>query len=414
MMARVRIKYSKPQDVYWNKLTSKYRLMPKGRRVGFTQSAANYLVEDCVGKENRVLWVDTVYGNIDRYVERCFIPVLKQIPDHVWEWRAQKKELKINGSLIDFRSSDKAENIEGFGYNRMILNEAGIILKGDRGRYLWHNAILPMTIDYRDCVVFIGGTPKGRRDKAGRDSLYYELFKKAERWEPNFDYVRIPTNENPFLDQEAIEEVRKELPEGQIRDQEFYGEFVAGGSGVITTEYFVTDDIPLADARPCRSWDIAVTEKTSSDFSVGALCAIDDRDNFQVQDVKRVKMNWPTLKDLICNVSQSDGPDTPIVLEEAGQQAALIDDLQRDPRMATRQVKALRPEGDKLARAMPWVSRAERGLVTFLRRPWYDIFLEECAAFTVDDTHAHDDQIDAVSQAWAFLRQSRGINLRYV
>ena len=40
--------------------------------------------------------------------------------------------------VSDFRSVDRPENIEGFGYDKAFLNEAGIIL---RDEYLWYNAI---------------------------------------------------------------------------------------------------------------------------------------------------------------------------------------------------------------------------------------------------------------------------------
>ena len=49
---------------------------------------------------------------------------------------------------------------------------------------------------------------------------------------------------------------------------------------------------------------------------------------------------------------------------------------------------------------MPWISRAEAGDVSILPGAWNDAFLDECSAFTADDSHEHDDQIDAVSQAW--------------
>ena len=54
--------------------------------------------------------------------------------------------LKIGNSSLDFRSADKPENIEGFGYALIILNEAGIILKNRR---LWEETIRPMAMDYK-------------------------------------------------------------------------------------------------------------------------------------------------------------------------------------------------------------------------------------------------------------------------
>ena len=32
-----------------------------------------------------ILWVDTIYGNIERYVERYFLPVLNDLPKNLME-----------------------------------------------------------------------------------------------------------------------------------------------------------------------------------------------------------------------------------------------------------------------------------------------------------------------------------------
>ena len=77
----------------------------------------------------------------------------------MWNWRKQQKILEINGAYIDFRSIDNPENLEGMGYDKGFLNEAGIILKNE---YLWNNAIKPMFWDFPNVKVVIGGTPKGK------------------------------------------------------------------------------------------------------------------------------------------------------------------------------------------------------------------------------------------------------------
>ncbi len=84
--------------------------------------------------------------------------------------------MKIINSVCDFRSADKPENIEGFGYELIILNEAGIILKNRR---LWEESIRPMILDYKAKVI-IGGTPKGKRVKKTNEThLFYELFQRG-------------------------------------------------------------------------------------------------------------------------------------------------------------------------------------------------------------------------------------------
>ena len=117
---RLPIKFSRDQHDYFFGDHGKYRVMTKGRRVGFTHGAANYCISHGLRHDHRILWGDTIHGNLDRYVERYFMPVLKKIDSKWWNWNAQKKEMHLNESIIDFRSAERPENWEGFGYHRII------------------------------------------------------------------------------------------------------------------------------------------------------------------------------------------------------------------------------------------------------------------------------------------------------
>ncbi|MDZ7763210.1 MAG: hypothetical protein U5K00_02120 [Melioribacteraceae bacterium] len=118
------------------------------------------------------------------------------------EYRSTQNDLKILNSICDFRSADKPENLEGFGYKLIILNEAGIIL---RNKNLWLESIYPMTLDYKDSKVFIGGTPKGKYHK-NEKHLFYELYhKNNEAWKSyNFS-----TYDNPSVGPTTNKRFRK-------------------------------------------------------------------------------------------------------------------------------------------------------------------------------------------------------------
>ena len=376
--------------------------MTKGRRVGFTHGACNFMPTKMLEGDKKFLWVDTIYSNIDRYYERYLLPNLKQLPSDLWEWKKQSKELRVGDSHCDFRSADRPESIEGFGYTDIIINEAGIILKGERGRYIWQNAILPMTMDY-PCTLYIGGTPKGKLGKDGLPTTYYELFQKAESGHKNYQHVNIPTFKSPFINREAVKEVYEELIVKSVRDQEFWGKFVEGGGGIVDSAWFQYTDLPLQGDR-VRSWDLNATIKKSSDYAAGALCCFDG-EVFQVQDMKQVKLLWPDLKELIMTTAEVDGQNVTIVMESQGQQNIAISDLQAEKRMMGYTIIAFSAEGDKLTRAMNWICRMQTSRLTWLRGAWNTPFSAEAGAFTADDTHAHDDQIDAVSQAWSYFCQ---------
>jgi len=69
----------------------RFKIVSKGRRFGFTKGMANEFIEDQINGLGPLLWVDTVNTNIERYVQRYFIPVLNHIPKRHWKWNVYKK-----------------------------------------------------------------------------------------------------------------------------------------------------------------------------------------------------------------------------------------------------------------------------------------------------------------------------------
>jgi hypothetical protein len=65
---------------------AKVKVIPKGRRFGLTKGYAHHCIESMLDGVTPILWVDTVYTNINRYVERYFIPLLQQLPKEMWTW----------------------------------------------------------------------------------------------------------------------------------------------------------------------------------------------------------------------------------------------------------------------------------------------------------------------------------------
>ena len=405
------IKFSRDQHEYFFGDHGKYRLMTKGRRVGFTHGAANFCISEGYRGSFRFLWGDTVHGNLDRYVERYFLPVLKTMPDGTWHWNQQKKEMHINESIIDFRSAERPENWEGFGYHRIILNEAGLILKGQRGRYLWNNAVLPMTADYEDCIVFIGGTPKGRTDKDGTDCIYYDMFKRAQGGEPNHYHINIPTTSNPFLNQEAVAEVIAELPEGPIRDQEAYGQFVDAAMGIIKRDWLRIDDLPI-EGDMVIGVDLAVSEKESADDTAIALMVKGENNRYQIKDVEHFKESWPNAKDRIMNFIKRY--DAPAFIESNAQMLGLIDDLRREDKMQNSVIHDVRTTKDKITCSAPWISRLESGQLTLLRGSWNKDFINQAISFTIEDKNRVDDMLDSISRCWAGFNESKKVSIDFI
>ena len=168
------LKLSYPDFIYpalFNE--AKHTIIHAGRQVGKTYNTAQWLVEETLANNCKSLWVDTVHINIDRYVDWYFRKILSP----VWElckWNAQKKVLQLPQGSIIFGSAQKPENLEGFNYDRYVLNEAGLILKKSS---LWDNTLYPMikNDNVRGKVI---GTPKGR-------NKFYELALQGRTGNPD-------------------------------------------------------------------------------------------------------------------------------------------------------------------------------------------------------------------------------------
>ena len=228
-MQHIKIPLHKKQREIFSLLNKhKYVVFAKGRRFGFTHGAILYVIASILGgKYKKVLWGDTIHANITRYIKRYALPLLNKLPTESWKWNKNENviEFYLNSDIayIDFRSADRPENWEGFGYDLIVLNEAGIILKN---RYLWENAVQPMMLDNKHSKALIGGAPKGK-------NLFYELFRKGEtdksgRWIAK----RYTSYDNPLLDSQEIKELENSLPPEAV-EQEIYAKFIDSGYFVV-------------------------------------------------------------------------------------------------------------------------------------------------------------------------------------
>ena len=215
----VKLTYTEPQVEIFFGDTRRFNSVAKGRRFGATRGAAHACIEWCL-EGMPVLWGDTIAGNIERYWERYFLPALKanNLDGHL----SGKNVGKIGSGYIDFRSADRPENWEGFGYRKSVLNEAGIILSDP---YLYTNSVLPMMMDHPDAELYALGVPKGKRLKNGQPHPFHILHRTDDEQHRSLTFS---TYDNPFLSTSDVEQTEAEIlamdPE-QVK-QEIYGHFI--------------------------------------------------------------------------------------------------------------------------------------------------------------------------------------------
>jgi len=385
---------------------ARFKVIAKGRRFGLTKGFANYIIEEMLDGVTPVLWVDTVYGNIERYVERYFIPVLKSLPKGLWKYRTNRNDLKIGNSVCDFRSADNPENIEGFGYALIVINEAGIVLKN---RNLWSESILPMILDHK-AKVLIGGTPKGKRVKKSKEKhLFYELFERSKNEWESFVFT---SYDNPLLDPVEIDELVKEISP-VLRDQEIFGKFVdAETAGIIKNEWwqYYDDENELYKQRilkKVQSWDTAFKKNQENDYSVCTTWLVTPSAYYLI-DMWRGRVEFPELKKKVVELYKLHKVNE-ILIEDKASGQSLIQELQRNTRLP---VKVIKVESDKVSRVHSVTPLIEAGKVMLPKnKHWLKTFTDESEEFPNGE---FDDIVDTVSQFLMNQKSSSPADLKSI
>ena len=218
------------QDIFSNPV--RYNVIRCGRRWGKTKGAFQRLKRICLENPgHQYLWVDTTQANIEKYFNEHLHP---DLPKEIYHWNKQQKILTfLKGGIVHFGSAERPENLEGFSYHEVFLNEAGIILKGESGERLWYNTIRPMTIDHA-ATVWLIGTPKGTG-----------LFKEMSEWgrseDPKYkDWrdVHRTTYDNPLILDSEVDALVDETHQTAVR-QEIFADFLESDEGSPVIAYDV-------------------------------------------------------------------------------------------------------------------------------------------------------------------------------
>jgi predicted phage terminase large subunit-like protein len=162
---------------------------------------------------------------------------------------------------------------------------------------------------------------------------------------------------------------------------------------------------PLHDHCPdiihaVRYWDLAMSEKTSADFTVGVKLGQAVDGHYYVIDVARQRVDWGNLTDFIATVMLQDGATCLQGIEEKGYMSRAIQDLNADPRLHGYSIFGYPVDKDKVTRALPYAAKCGAGLVHVLNHHFAQAYIEELCSFPYG---THDDQVDASSGAWAMI-----------
>ena len=227
--------------------------------------------------------------------------------------------------------------------------------------------------------------------------------------------VFIPSSleDNPHLDQESYEQSLNELDpitRARLRD----GNWDIKTEGTLFSESWFPiikrDQLP-SYMRVVRYWDFAGTDEEQAkkknstadpDYTAGVLLG-EHKGIYYILDVRRFRQSPEKTEESVKWTASLDGYSTYIgIEEEPGSSGKIVTSHYIRNVLRGYPVKEHRETGNKVLRANPVSSAAERELIYIVEGPWNKDLLEELVMFP--NKGYHDDQVDALSGAFRMLR----------
>jgi predicted phage terminase large subunit-like protein len=167
--------------------------------------------------------------------------------------------------------------------------------------------------------------------------------------------------------------------------------FFRGSPSIVSGDYFVI------------SWDTAMKSSELADYSVGTVWHVQDRGRkINLVDLVRGRFEYPQLVVEATNLWRKwkvDGISANLVIEDKGSGTSLIQSLKNQRIYAD--LHHGKFEGDKVMRLTAQAAQFHAGVVHFREdAPWLGDLMSELLGFP---GVRHDDQVDSISQALAFI-----------
>lgn len=296
----------------------------------------------------------------------------------------EKRMLFHNGSVLDFWSLDAFDSVRGRKYACAVIDEAAMVKSLEDA---WLQAIRPTLTDYRGSAWFFS-TPRGMN--------YFHMLYEHHYHDSDWMAWQYPTSANPYIDSAEIEAARRELPY-LVFQQEYEAQFVELSGTLIRQEMLQRGSAP-AGLSLYMGVDLAIATKTTSDYTAYAIVGRDDAGVVYVVAVGRFRAGFHEAMQRIASIADQWNVEA-VAVESVQYQAAAVQELVRS---TTLNVRAVRPDRDKITRFQRLQARYEQGLVVHCPNVGNE-YERELLAFPEGE---HDDMVDAC--VYAFDAAARG------
>lgn len=391
-------------------------LIQAGRGWGKTRSGSGWIHERA--KTGAMEWGaiigPTKAATRDVLVEGPSGIIATAIAENPVEWEPSKRRLTwANGAQATTYTAEEPEDLRGPEHDTVWADEPGVYRHGERLRdnlmfglrvrnpkVLWtttpRNVPLIRLLVDRALLEEAAAIPREERRvlrTVGRtvDNLHNLAPVFAEEVVAKYAGTRIGRQE---LEAILLDEI------GEVFWRAWF------------VDHFVDTLPPRHGLVVVRFWDLAATEPSEKtpdpDYTAGVKVSFDSRARrFTIEDVQRIRARGAEVQDLVRATAKADGKNVRIGMEQerGGAGKSLVDTYRRLLRGYT--FEPVLVTGDKVLRSQSMAIPAEQGRVDVLEADWNDDFLDEVEQFTDDDSHLHDDQIDAAAGAFT-MAEARG------
>ena len=268
----------------------KYYVLSIGRQFGKTMLGMNQAFYWAMNDPGcKIGWVSPIY----KQSEKVFDEMAKAFEPSFVKTNASKLKLEVNGSSIQLFSSERYDNMRGFTFDYLIIDEAAW-----QSEAAWTNVLRATVLVMGKKVLFLS-TPRGRN--------WFHNLHALDGVDPQFKSFTMSSYDNPIIDPSEIDSARYTLPE-HIFKQEYLAEFVDNGSGVFT-------DLIIDTPKNSSSYYAGIDLGRADDYTVLSIM----NQNGQLVFCDRWRHNsWQNIINSMLPILKQYNPHTLIEINSIG------------------------------------------------------------------------------------------------
>lgn len=279
-----------------NNTPCKYYTLDIGRQFGKSMLAQNQALDFMANNGWSGAWVSPTYKQAKKVADE-----LDSAFAGLFTYNKSELTMKLpNGAQLQFFSSERYDNIRGFTFDFLIIDEAA-----HQQEEAW-TEVLRATVLVKGKKVLFVSTPKGKN--------WFHTMYQLGKVDDNYTSFKFTSYDNPLIDPKEIDAAKETLPDHIFR-QEYLAEFLDDGSGVFVN---VKDCIKEAD-KP-RRYYAGIDLGRADDYTV--LTVVNEKDQ-EVYCERWRRKEWSEIVNNIVQVLNKYKPST--YVEANGTQDAIYE-----------------------------------------------------------------------------------------